>query len=94
MIIGLILGDGSLIKKYENGNTYFKYAQSIKHKEYIQHIFDIFVLQNYCKMTKLTEGKSIVKGKTHKYLSFSTKSIQDLNNLRKLFYPPSPQPSC
>jgi hypothetical protein len=28
VIIGLILGDGTLVKKYESGNTYFKYSRN------------------------------------------------------------------
>ena len=47
MIIGLILGDGSLIKKkYANGVSYFKYTQELVHKEYIEHIFHIFFTAN------------------------------------------------
>ena len=46
MIIGLILGDGTLGRKYEKGYTYFKYTQSLIHIDYIHHIFNIFVKVN------------------------------------------------
>jgi len=42
MIIGLILGDGTLVRKYEKGNTYFQYTQSLIHMAYIHHVFNIF----------------------------------------------------
>ena len=86
MIIGLILGDGTLVKKYKNGNTYFQYAQSVSHKDYIQHVFDIFFLAGYCNITKLSERKLVVKDKTYEYLQFKTKSLIVFNILRSLFY--------
>jgi hypothetical protein len=76
MIIGLILGDGTLVKKYEKGNTYFQYAQSQIHMAYIHHVFNIFVNSNYCNITKLDVKEIIVKRNMYKYLSFSTKSLQ------------------
>ena len=62
MIIGLILGLGTLIRKYEKGNTSFKYAQSLSHIEYIHHIFNIFLKVNYCNITKLAIKEIIVNG--------------------------------
>lgn len=38
MIIGLILGDGTLVRKYEKGNTYFQNTQSLIHIAYIHHV--------------------------------------------------------
>ena len=86
MIIGLILGDGTLVRKYEKGNTYFKFAQSLSHIDYIQHNFNIFVLANYCNITKLDVKKFIVKGNIHKYFYFTTKSLQEFKMLHSLFY--------
>ena len=86
MIIGLILGDGTLVKKYEKGNTYFQYAQSLSHIEYIQHVFNIFASANYNNITNLKVKEARVDGKIHKYLSFNTKSLKELNILHSLFY--------
>lgn len=36
MMTGNLLGDGSLVKKYVGGGTYFKIAQSAMHAEYLQ----------------------------------------------------------
>jgi hypothetical protein len=86
MIIGLILGDGTLVRKYEKGNTYIQYTQSLIHIAYIHHVFNIFVNSNYCNITKLDVKEIIVKGNMYKYLSFSTKSLQEFNRLHSLFY--------
>lgn len=88
MIIGLILGDGTLVRKYEKGNTYFQQAQSLIHMAYIHHVFNIFVNSNYCNITKLDVKEIIVleDGNIYKYLSFSTKSLQEFNRLHSLFY--------
>jgi hypothetical protein len=86
MIIGLILGDGTLVRKYEKGNTYFQYAKSLIHMAYIHHVFNIFGNSNYCNITKLDVKEIIVKGNMYKNLSFSTKSLQEFNRLHSLFY--------
>lgn len=87
MIIGLILGDGTLVKKYANGNTYFQYAQGLVHADYIKHIFDIFSISGYCNKVDLSTGKVVVKDKEYQYLNFKTKSLLEFNILRSLFYP-------
>ena len=56
VIIGLILGDASLVRKYLNGNAYFKCAQSTKHTEYLNFVFSI--LEPYCNMTSPTLGQA------------------------------------
>lgn len=86
MIIGLILGDGTLVKKYEKGNAYLKYTQSLSHIDYIQHIFNLLVSANYCNITKLEVKDILVKGKIYKYLDFNTKSLQEFTILHSLFY--------
>jgi hypothetical protein len=41
-LVGLLLGKFILIKKYETGGTYLKFAQSFKHKKYIEYITTLF----------------------------------------------------
>lgn len=55
---------------------------------YIHHVFNIFVNSNYCNITKLDVKEIIVleDGNIYKYLSFSTKSLQEFNRLHSLFY--------
>jgi len=35
---GMLLGAGGLVKKYEGGGTYFKYAQGEVHLDYLNHV--------------------------------------------------------
>jgi hypothetical protein len=98
--IGLILGDASLVRKYPNGNAYFKCAQSTKHTEYLNFVFSI--LEPYCNMTSPTLGQA--KGypghtegglwgeplrlgsKTYGILSFTSRSLYCFTELHTLFY--------
>ena len=41
-MIGIILSDGHLQKRYIKGNVRLKYVQSIKHEEYFNFVFDLF----------------------------------------------------
>jgi LAGLIDADG DNA endonuclease family len=63
VLIGLILGDASLVRKYPNGNAYLKYAQSIKHAEYLNLVFSH--LKPFCNMTSPTLGQSKIKSRSH-----------------------------
>jgi len=98
--IGLILGDASLVRKYPNGNAYFKYAQSTKHTEYLNFVFSI--LEPYCNMTSptLRSGQGLPRthrrwslgeplrlgSKTYGVLSFTSRSLYCFTELHTLFY--------
>ena len=90
MLTGLILGDGTLVKKYANGGTYFQFAQGAVHLAYIQFIFELFKLAGLCNMKKLGQGKSHLKSteKDYVYYYFTTKSLTALNKFESLFYQP------
>ena len=85
-MVGLLLGDGTLVKKYVGGSTYFKYAQSIIHAGYLHHVFDLFKLQGFVNMVAPSSGTSLIKGMTYNWLQFSTKSLADWNQLHTLWY--------
>jgi hypothetical protein len=85
-MIGLLLGDGTLVKKYIGGATYFKYSQSIIHSEYLQFLFNMFKQFGVVLMDKPYYGTSIVKGKTHNYFSFTTRSLSSWNSLHSMWY--------
>ncbi len=74
-IVGLLLGDGSLVKKYRGGGTYFKFAQGDSHVNYLNHVFDLFKQRGFVKMPTPTMITSVVKGVTHYYWQFSTVSL-------------------
>lgn len=43
MLVGIMLSDGTLVKKHAGGNTYFQMAQSIIHLPYLTHVHSLFV---------------------------------------------------
>jgi hypothetical protein len=85
-MVGLLLGDGTLVKKYEGGATYFKFAQSIIHEDYLFHVFTLFKEQGLVNMLAPSKGQSIIKGITHHWNQFSTKSILEWNSLHANWY--------
>lgn len=87
MMTGLLLSDGSLVKKYTGGATYFQMAQSIIHAPFIILIHSIFYAADFCHMPEPTLKTAFVKGKSYQYFSFTTKSILEWNRLRDLWYP-------
>jgi hypothetical protein len=76
VLFGVILSDGSLVKKYETGGTYLKFAQSIINTGYMMFIFNIFAERGLCNMITPSVCTTRVKGKTYQYLQFSTKSYK------------------
>lgn len=85
-MVGLLLGDGSLVKKYAGGGTYFKFAQSIIHRGYLMHVFQLFQEQGLVNMLTPSKGHSIIAGVTYTWFQFSTKSLVEWNSLYRLFY--------
>jgi hypothetical protein len=85
-MVGLLLGDGSLVKKYIGGGTYFKYAQGVIHSSYLYHVFSLFKHIGCLNMENPSLGQSVVKGVTHQWLSFSSKSLKSWNLLHEAWY--------
>lgn len=75
MMTGLLLSDGSLVKKYVGGGTYFQFAQSIIHQPFIVLVHSLFYLAGFCHMTEATTKTATVSGKKYKYSSFTTMSL-------------------
>jgi hypothetical protein len=87
VMVGTLLGDRSLVKKYEGGGTYYKFAQSTKHSDYLHHIFNLFKDCGYVNMEKPNEETSVLKGGgIHKWLQFTTKSLVEWNKLKSQWY--------
>jgi hypothetical protein len=62
-LTGFLLGDGVLVKKYKNGGTYFKFAQSEIHLDYLKLVFNLFKNLGIVLMETPSPGKSNIKGK-------------------------------
>lgn len=86
VLTGVILSDGSLVKKSQNGGTYLQFAQSVIHTGYFMSVFNILANQGLCNITTPTVSIAKVKGKSYQYISFNTKSLKEWNSLYALWY--------
>ena len=87
IIIGLMLGDLFAEKRNPNSNTRLQFKQSIKNKEYIEHLYSIF--KDYCNSEpKITTSIDQRPGKKDLNISikFWTQSLPCFNQFRELFY--------
>lgn len=92
VIIGLALGDLYIRKRAKNTSLQFK--QSVKHEDYILHLYTLFRLipapqglegAEYCKMTPKIKD-AIIKNKTHQSIFFDTLTYEAFNYFFDLFY--------
>ena len=81
IIIGLALGDLYLRKRAKNTSLHFK--QSIKHQDYILHLYTLF--QEFCKMTPKIKDAQL-QNKTHQSIFFDTLTYEAFNYFYDLFY--------
>ena len=86
VLTGVILSDGSWVKKYQNGGTYLKFAQSVIHTGYFMSVFNIFANHGLCNITTPSVSIAKFKGKSYQYLTFNTKSLTEWNSLYALWY--------
>ena len=87
IIIGLMLGDLFAEKRNPNSNTRLQFKQSIKNKEYIEHLYSLF--KDYCNSEpKVTSSVDNRPGKKELNVSikFWTQSLPCFNQFRELFY--------
>jgi LAGLIDADG DNA endonuclease family. len=87
IIIGLMLGDLFAEKRNPNSNTRLQFKQSIKNKEYIEHLYSLF--KDYCHSEpKVTSSVDNRPGKKELNISikFWTQSLPCFNQFRELFY--------
>jgi hypothetical protein len=84
ILIGLILGDLFISKPYVNPWLHFK--QSIIHKEYLLHLYELF--KNYCPSAPKLKIEAADKrnGKVYSSMYFQTYSLPCLMELHNLFY--------
>lgn len=77
-----------MVKKYENGGTYFKYSHGEHQMKYLNYVFNLFFKAGYCRMCKPSKGFSLNKntGLNYTYYTFNTKSLKEFNNLYDQFY--------
>nr|YP_010691075.1 LAGLIDADG endonuclease [Phellinus igniarius]WBU93176.1 LAGLIDADG endonuclease [Phellinus igniarius] len=87
IIIGLMLGDLHAEKLTPNSNTRLQFKQSIKNKNYIDHLYSLYKI--YCN-SEPTVNTSLDKRAGKRDLNVSikiwTSSIPCFNKFRELFY--------
>lgn len=91
MLVGIMLSDGTLVKKYLNGGTYLQLAQSIIHLPYLTHVHALYLAGAWCNMLAVTPKVAKVKLKNgtvkeYNYYSFITKSLSSLNTVFSQWY--------
>lgn len=82
--VGLILGDVHIYRnKKENASLHIE--QSIKKKEYLLHLFELF--EDYCKSTPVTRTRVDKKtGNDNSAIRFTTRQLSCFTQLHELFY--------
>ena len=87
VIIGSMLGDLTAERKSIKNNTRLQFKQSIKNKDYIIHLYDLF--KEFCgsspiEMSKFDSRPN--KQKVYKAMKFQTYSLACFNKFREMFY--------
>jgi len=86
ILTGLIIGDLSILKGKNSINAALRFEQGMIHKDYLQHLYELFA--PYC----LAGPKTLVRlpskqtGKVHSSVRFNTRSLPCFNVFYNLFY--------
>ena len=89
MMIGLLLGDGHIVRRSSTGNCRFVYAQSSTvHKEYFYFVYNSFFPLYFTKDYKPQVRNSLDKRNNTMYhvLTFTTMQLPCFNVYKDLFY--------
>jgi hypothetical protein len=88
VLVGILLGDGHISKRTPTSNSRFMYSQTaVKHKEYFNHVYNIFKL--YCVEGATPKTKIILDKRTNKKsssISFATMQLPCFNWFKEIFY--------
>ena len=88
ILVGLLLGDGHIVRRSLTGNSRFVYAQtSILHKEYFNYVFSFFIslcTTDYKPQSRIFKDKR--SNKTYSAISFTTMQLPCFNTFRNMFY--------
>ena len=87
-LIGILLGDGHIVRRSLTGNSRLVYAQSASiHKEYFYHAYNIFsslCVNDYVPQYKVIKDNRTKK--TYTVLIFTTMQLPCFNIFRDIFY--------
>jgi hypothetical protein len=89
VLVGNLLGDLYIQKDkpHQNINSRLRFAQSIAHKDYIYHLFELFKI--YCggEPTIINQLPDKKTGKVSTAIYFVTYTLPCFNELHEFFYP-------
>lgn len=86
ILIGLFLGDICAQKRSVKCNTLLRFEQGLVHKEYIDHLYDLF--KSYCQSVPKTSRRLPDKktGNVYTRIQFLTYSLPCFTEFYNLFY--------
>jgi hypothetical protein len=84
MIVGLCLGDLNINKQVVNARL--KFSQSVIHKDYLMHLYDLFNIFCGAVPSFYSPSPDNRTGKVYPALSFKTLSLPCFNEFYELFY--------
>src|SRR5215470_13444097 len=88
VLIGILLGDGDIVRRSLTSNSRLVYGQSeTKHKEYFYHVYSIFstfCTNNYKPQYKIFKDKGTEK--EYNALIYTTMQLPCFNIFRENFY--------
>lgn len=86
--MGIMLGDGHIVKRSPSGNSRLVYAQtSITHKEYFHYVYNFF--KPLCVSDYIPQSRTVKDNrtkKTYSAISFTTMQLPCFNVYREMFY--------
>lgn len=86
VIIGSCLGDLIAVRKTIAHNTYFQFKQGLVNKDYIYHLFDLFLSFTNMEIPKDLEYLDKRSNKTYTSINFHTYRLPCFNYYYDLFY--------
>lgn len=88
ILIGILLGDGHIVKRSPKSNSRLVYAQTaISHKEYFHYVLSFFLpycTKNYELQSRIFKDNRTKE--TYSALSFTTMQLPCFNIFREMFY--------
>lgn len=87
ILVGILLGDAHVVRRSLTSNSRLVYAQSEKHKEYFNYVFNYFkpyFVKDYIIQNRTINDKRTKK--TYNALAFTTMQLPCFNIFREMFY--------
>lgn len=86
--MGILLGDGHIVKRSSTGNSRLVYAQTaVAHKEYFNYVYSFFM--PFCVKDYKPQSRIVRDNRTKKMysaISFTTMQLPCFNVFKELFY--------